>query len=280
WKTLWEDRDALQAWSTLVAAVGARRAGWITQATTPTNVDERGTGSPVFPETPAEIAHGTVARCLPDQFIVRVFLSGQNPVTAVGKPIARDVPISPIALGDTDVLETDRRLVPAGTEWTVNYEKARDAGLGVDVTLPAGTRVLDRIVVVGTRRSVSEEENAADFSQLLTSHRFTDGVWLLPSGTPSNNAEAERSPQRPGTTAGAPPTTPPEPSADAQSLSALLGLDPVVLEGLLEADVPRSSLGSAQRAANTALWFATWEYVLNLVDETAIEAVTPATIES
>src|SRR6185369_1109457 len=136
----------------------------------------------------------------------------------------------------------------------------------------------DRVVVVGTRRSVSEEQNAADFAELLTSHRFTDGFSLPAAGTPTNNADASRSPYRPDATAGPPALTPPAPSADAASLSALLGVDAATIQGLLETDAPRSSLNAAQQAANTALWFATWASVLAYADSQ--EATNLASIES
>jgi hypothetical protein len=278
WNALWADAASPAAWGDLVSAVGARRAGWVAHVTTPTNPAEQGAGAPTFPDTPVEIANGTVARCLPDQFIVRVYPSGHEPVTVVGSPVARDVPISPIALGDDEVVDTGILKVPAGSEWTVDFGLALAAGLGVEVELPPGTTSVDRVVVVGTRRSVSEEQNAADFAELLTSHRFTDGFSLPAAGTPTNNADASRSPYRPDATAGPPALTPRAPSADAASLSALLGVDAATIEGLLETDAPRSSLDAAQRAANTALWFATWASVLAYADSK--EATNLASVES
>lgn len=280
WTERWAAPDPPGAWGALVEAVGARRAGWIAHVTTPTNIAELRTGDPAFPETPLEITRGTVARCLPDRFVVRVFPSGGAPITAVGGPVARDMPISPVALGDDDIVDADSLHVPAGSEWTVDFEAAERAGLGIEVQLPGGTTVLDRVVVVGTRNSASEEENAADLTELLRSHRFTDGFALLPPGTPTNNADAERSPYRPDATAGPPPAAPPAPSADAAALAVQLGIDAATVEGLLDPDSPRSTLEEAQRAANTALWFATFEPVLARIEDADVPEVTPGSIEA
>lgn len=279
WTAIWTGAEATGAWDELVGAVGARRAGWIGHVTTPKNPDQRGVAAPDFPASPLEIANGTVARCLPDHFVVRVYPRGSDPITVSGGPVARDVPISPITLGDDEVVDAGGLTVPAGSEWTVDFDQAKAVGLGVEVELPPGTTVIDKLVVVGTRRSVSEEQNAADFTDLLTSHRFTDGFSLPAAGTPTNNSEAERSPYRPDATAGPPPVSAPMPSADAGALGRLLGVDAAIVESLLERDAPRSSLDAAQQAANTALWFATWGPVLDRIDDVS-HAVTPANIES
>lgn len=280
WATIWTDAESATAWPDLVEVAGARRAGWVAEVTTPTNLADRGRGDPSFPETPEEVAHGTVARCLPDQFVVRVFPSGADPITVSGTPVARDVPLSPIAFGDDELSEVAGLHIPVGSEWTVDFAKAKDAGLGVEVQLPDGTRFIDRIVVIGTRRSASEVENAADFTDLLTSHRFTDGVSLLAAGTPTNNADAERSPYRTAASASAPSSTPRTPSTDAARIALSLGLDPNAVERLLDPAAPVSTQETAETAANTALWFATWEPVLDRLEDAEIAGVTPASIES
>ena len=206
WTARWNDDESPTAWADLVTATGARRASWIAHVTTPTNPADRGAAAPVFPDAPVELARGTVARCLPDHFVVRVFAQGRDPITVVGNPIARDIPIAPIALGDDVIVDAGALKVPAGSEWTVDFAQAVAGGLGVEVDLPQGTTVIDRVVVVGTRRSVSEQQNAADFTSLLTSHRYTDGFSLPAFGTPTNNAETDRSRRwRPPSTRRIPP---------------------------------------------------------------------------
>lgn len=284
WTTLWTDASSTTAWGDLVAAVGARRAGWIAQATMPSNFANRttATDAPVFPEPPEEATRGTVARCLPDRFVVRVFPRGGAPITVSGLALARDIPISPIALSNLqDLVSAGNGLtVPAGAEWTVDFEKAKQSGLGVEVTLPPGTEVLDRIVVVGVRGSVSESENAADFDDLLLSHRYNDGFGVLAQGSPTNNTEAARAPYKVSATPPAPALEVDTPSEDLTRLASLLGLDPAKVERLLPPGETRPTLESTQQAANTALWFATWEPVLQRFVEADVPGITPATIES
>ncbi len=274
------DPVAAAAWSTLVEAVGLRRAGWVAQALRPTNVAARATEEPLFQDDPVEVSAGMVARCLPDRFVVRVFPAGQAPITVTGAPVARDLPISPIALSDDEVVEAGRLKVPAGAAWTVDFAAAIAAGLGVEVALPAGVTRIDCVVVTGTRHAVSEDQNAADLADLLLSHRYGDGASLLAWGTATNNADAERSPYRPDDTAGAPPFETPAASTDAVAMATLLGLPADTIEGLIDPAAPRSTLGVTQTAANTALWYATWGPVLDQIDAGDIAGVTPATIES
>ncbi|SDB81775.1 hypothetical protein GA0111570_103341 [Raineyella antarctica] len=281
WRAIWADRASVTAWPDLVEATGGRRAAWVAHATSPGSLDVATADALVFPGTPAEVAHGTVARCLPDRFVVRVFPAGGAPITASGAPVARDLALSPIAFEAGDDLSAVGDLtVPLGTEWTVSFDEAVKVGLGVEVDLPAGTTAIDRIVVVGTRNSVAEDRNADDLAQLLESHRFTDGLSLLPVGTPTNNADADRSPYRPHDPISAPPVTPAAPSSGTVGVGQALGLDPTALEPLVEEAGGPSTLEETQRAANTALWFVTWESALRPLADAGVPGVTPATIEA
>lgn len=280
WRAIWADAESPVPWTELVDALGSGRAAWAARAMTPVNLDALGAGEPQFPDPPTEVAGGSVARCLPDRFVVTVLIGGRDPITVTGPPIPRDVPISPLALADDDVVDIAGLRVPAGSEWAVSFEDAKKVGLGIEVPLPRGVTVIDSVVVVGTRNSVAEDDNARDLGDLLISHAFSDGLDLLAHGTPTNNAQADRSPYRTADSMGAPATAAPTPSAQAESVARLLGVDAGVVESLLAPDGPRSTLEAAQRAANTALWWATWEPVLQKVDAADIPAVTPATIES
>lgn len=276
--------DASQAraadWSALVEAVGPRRAGWVAQATLPINRGAPPTEAPVFPEPPTEVSGDTVARCLPDRFVVRVFPRGAPPITEIGRPIPRDLALSPLALGDDALVAAGKLKVPAGSEWTVDFTEALRLGLAVVVPLPANVSVIDCVVVTGTRQSVSEAQNAADLANLLLSHRYSDGIDLLAHGTPTNNADAARSPYRPDAAPAAPPLDLVAPSVDAVAAATLLGLSAADIEDLLDPAAPRSGLGVAQTAANTALWYATWAPVLDRIDADEVDGVTPAAIES
>lgn len=281
WRTLWADRASAGAWPALVEAAGGRRAAWVAHATAPAGLDVATVDALAFPDAPAEVAHGTVARCLPDRFVVRVFPRGGAPITTSGAPVARDLALSPIAFDATEDLAVVGDLsVPVGTEWTVDFDAAVTAGLGVEVDLPAGTTALDRIVVVGTRNSVDEDANADDLLRLLESHRFTDGLSLLPVGTPTNNADRDRSPYRPHDPVVAPPTVPDAPTSATTGVGRALGVAPAALQPLLQATTPHPTLEEAQQAANTALWFVTWESALQELAGAGVAGVDAAAIEA
>lgn len=281
WHATWPDEPAPAAWVELVEAVGADRAGWVARAMTPANLDERPAGEPAFPEPPAEVSPGTVVRCLPDRFTVSVQVPGHDPIVRTGGPVPRDLRISPIALDDDDVAEVQGLRVPVGAEWTVSFDAAQQVGLGIEVPLPGGIRTIESIVVAGTRQSVPEQDAARELADLLVSHAYTDGFGALAHGVPTNNADAARSPYQPTATAGPPAAAAVTASEEATGIARLLGVDADEIEALLPPGSPRSTLGAAQRAANTALWWVTWEPVLRRIDSDAdVPAVTPSSIES
>lgn len=281
WRRAWGETDTAAAWDELVTATGADRAGWAARAMTPGNLADRGAGEPAFPDAPVESADGIVVRCLPDRFVVSVVVGGRTLDPVTGSAVPPDLSLSPIAFADDDVATTASGAlrVPVGSEWTVDFAAAETVGLGIRVPLPAGTRAIDSVTVVGTRSSVAEPDNAAALADLLVSHAYSDGFDLLPYGTPTNNADAERSPYRKGPTGGSPAIAP-ELSAEARGVAELLGVDGTVVQSLLAPGAVRSSLTQTQRAANTSLWWATWESVLNKLDETGAPGITPQNIES
>ncbi|OUS97409.1 hypothetical protein [Rhodococcus sp. NCIMB 12038] len=281
WTMLWADPKNSGAWGDLITTVGDRRAGWVAHVTAPVNAVERGSGAaPVFGTAPDEVARGTVARCLPNLFVVHTYTPGNKPIVTHGNSIPPDLPVSPLAFDDDPLVDAGKLKVAIGSEWTVEFNEAVRLGMGVEVPLPAGVNRIDRLVVVGVRRSVPEEENAADFASLLASHRYTDGLSLPPAGTPTNNDDEQRSPYRSDVQPTAPPLIIGEADADAEALAALLGVAPTTIEGLLDSDAPRSTLGAAQQAANTALWFATWHPVLTWIGMGNHPGFSPSQIES
>lgn len=286
WSTVWPDSEepgdgALgSAWEGLVTQVGADRAGWVARAMTPTNLDQRGAADPTFPEAPAEVAAGDVARCLPDRFVVSVHIAGRDPIVVTGSPVPRDLPLSPLAFDDDEVSEVQGLRVPLGSEWTVDFAAATKVGLGIEVKLPRGVSVIDSVVVVGVRGSASESDNARDLTELFVSHAYGDGFGTVPHGTATNNADAERSPYQPDATMGPPALVPAATSAESEDIARLLGVDGATLESLLPTTGARSTLSTTQEAANTALWWVTWEPVLRKVDDAEVPGVTPSSIES
>jgi hypothetical protein len=237
------------------------------------------------------------ARLLPGRFQVLGYIGGRQVLSATGAPVPAMLPVSPDP-GDNDQLAVDPQTgalqVPDALRWLTDFDRAVAVGMGLRIPLTDAIRGgLDRLVVLGLRTGVTPAQSAADLADLVTRQlRSPNGYSLLPQGTPTNNTgplaagqdaadEADaalRAAAAPALAAAvARPAAPPalaaaarRPAAgaagadwttrtDGQQYAELLGLDPAVLDGMPNAD--RTDQRDA-RAANTALWPATWGYYL------------------
>ncbi|MEU5261524.1 hypothetical protein [Amycolatopsis sp. NPDC021455] len=293
WTAVWRahgDRLLLrQADAALRAAVGNNdtRANAI-RARRPSGVDS----APVAPGDdvavaflvlPAPAANSTAAeswtqsaraRLLPDRFQVRGYLGGRQVVSVTGTAVPATLPVSPDpnAVDQISVNEQTGALhVPDELRWLTDFDRAVATGMGVRIPLTDEIRGgLDRLVAFGLREQSAPAKTATDLADLITRQlRSPDGFSLLPQGTPTNNTDVRPAGQDPedeaaaalrsitgAATAAAADWTG---RTDGQVFADLLGLDRAVLTGMPNAD------GTDQRdarAANTALWPATWGYFL------------------
>lgn len=140
--------------------------------------------------------------------------------------------------------------------------------------------------MLGLREQSTPQQAGADLAALITRQlRSPDGFGLLPQGTPTNNSEetpagqdaeeeADAALRSTDAAAFAAATGDWTTRTDGQRFAELLGLDPGVLAGMPNAD---STDQRDARAANTALWPATWGYFL----QTALRPVLgPAAVEA
>ena len=280
WTSVWTDPVPETAWAELVAAVGADRAEWVAHVNTPVNLAERGSpATPDFQRVGARGPRNVVARALPDRFVVLAIQNGQVS-QAVGRPIPRDLALSPIPLeGDEATRQAETLTVAPGSEWLVDYDRAVEVGMGITVTLGGGNAPIERVIALGTRASLGPAAAADELEDLLTGHRFGAGLGLLAQGTPTNNTDAARSPFRARSEPQAPPLAPPVPEAgsDASAASAWLGIDGAVLTALVGHGDGEQSLA---RNVNTALWAPGWGEFLSRLDEQGIPGVVDAQRES
>lgn len=280
WTAVWTDPVPDGAWDQLVASVAPDRAEWVAHVCTPTNLGERGTAAtPAFAQPTPQGIRNAVARALPDRFVV-VAVQGSLTAQAVGKPIPRDLQISPIPLDDEAPMVTPQGIaVPPGSEWLVDYAAAVEVGMAVTVTLAKANAPVDRVIAMGTRASASPASGADELEDVLVGHRFGDGLGLLPQGTPTNNADAARSPYRSRRTPAAPPLTPPvaDPASDTVAAATAMGLDPALLTGLVG---PGTGEQSIARQVNTALWAPGWGDYLNRLSDNQVPGITDEQRES
>jgi len=280
WTVAWTDPVPEGAWDALVASVAPDRAEWVAHVCTPKNLAERGpTATPDFDEPTPQGIRNAVARVLPDRFVV-VAVQGSQVTQAVGNAIPRDLQISPIPLDDEVPTVTAQGItVPPGSEWLVDYAAAVEVGMALTLTLAGQGAQVDRVVAMGTRANATPAAAADELEDVLTGHRFGDGLALLPQGTPTNNADAARSPYRSRRTPVAPPLTPAvaDPASDTTAAATALGLDPSILTGLLG---PGTGEQSIARLVNTALWAPDWGDYLGRLSDNQVPGVTDAQRES
>lgn len=280
WTSVWADPVPDTAWPELVKAVGADRAEWVAHVSTPNNLAARGTGvTPSFPQAPPRGPRNVVARALPDRFVA-VAVQGVQVSQAVGNPIPPDLALSPIALeGDTLERPEETLAVPPGSEWLVDFDRAVDVGMAVEITLAGGQTPIERVVVMGTRATLTPAQSADEVEDLFAGHRYGAGLDLLAQGTPTNNADAGRSPYRPRTSPTAPPLVPPEsrPGSDTVVAASVLGIDPTVLTGLVGDGTGEQTLA---RDVNSALWAPGWGEYLTRLEQVGVPGVSDSQRES
>ena len=188
-------------WSAMVRLLGGPRAAWVAHATRP-----GGTA----PATKAQ-AYMTppVARALPDSWLVRAYSGGAVIGQAWSRAVVANLALGPDPQAAPSAADGDDGLpvVDPGMKWLIDYPTALGVGMAVDVPLPKGTSTIDRVVAIGVRAGTSAPDGATELANLLTAHRYTDGLGFLAAGSPTANAPdarcRRRPPRRPGPALGA-----------------------------------------------------------------------------
>ncbi|MCU4751579.1 hypothetical protein OB919_06240 [Halobacteria archaeon AArc-curdl1] len=163
-----------------------------------------------FPNTPMRTAEWTKqpnAKLLPDRWVA--VLEWERPdgtrgrKTVAGNSIPDPLPIGPRGeledpsapgVGEGDGLEDDVEI--DGTEWITDIETAFDVGMAIRVPLSElpgydHGRGIDRLTVVGAKASMDAEATAEALTEQLSSQQYTEGLSLLPAGTPTNVESAD-----------------------------------------------------------------------------------------
>ncbi|MET0460784.1 MAG: hypothetical protein ABW195_16150, partial [Ilumatobacteraceae bacterium] len=270
------------AWRMLVDRFDAGRAAWIARRLTPTNAGRRPAGAvgedaelgtePEFPDVgpPAPVARTPRAAALPARWVVTAYRDGHVLAVVTGRDIAADLAVGPDAddaLAPDDDPETVA--VDDGMRWMVDFERAEEVGMAVRIGLPGP--VTDGKVDVLLVAGVSDGPASAGADRLaavLDAHRHTDGLAVLPLGTPTNNSEQGRAGyqgrDRRGEESFALEWPVPEPvlgpATDGGRLAAALGVGLGPFTHVAGATVGDDAL---VEAVQTALWPATWGYYLS-----------------
>src|SRR5262249_24517359 len=80
-----------------------------------------------------------------------------------------------------------------GMRWMIDFDEAEAAGMALRVPLPgAASRGIDLLVVAGVKATLTPTDSATQLADPPKGNHFTDGLALVPPGTPSNNTASDR----------------------------------------------------------------------------------------
>lgn len=291
WPTTSTRERQEQAFTNLASRLRPFRAAWVLEATRPLNWDRRDTvdkgRQPRFAEAPKRngVSPGK-ARLLPDRWIVSGYQLNGLLFTKNGKPITRELAISPDFAAPRPAPKSMADLFSAqGLAWMSDFNAAEDVGMAVRIPLDERYRPqagLD-LIVVGVRTADTPDTVSRKFADLLAAHHWTHGVDFVRRGTLTNNSDRAHS----GVSLSEPDLAAlldsvlarPDPRArvaeplhrrrfdDAASLA--LGLEPgSILERVSQRDDAMLDLAGAMSAA---LWPATWGYFLRTMLGDAVD---------
>lgn len=212
------------AWTQLVAAIGPGRAAWAVKALRPGRQDPPGTETPLGATAPSpapwavepQTRDGHWTRpahtyALPDRLVFSGYeTTGDGQIGLVWREEGAPIPeVLDVGLGP------DTPVPPA---WLSDFEEAVRVGMGVKVLIEGEMRPDFSLVTVAGVRGGASEQTAELIGTLLDAHRCTDGLAVLPTGTPTNNTESTKSAWR---TRMPPPS--PEKSEEQRGALAVLG---------------------------------------------------------
>ena len=241
--------ERVGVWASLRASFGTPRASWILRTTK--------AGRP--PDGQLRTAAWDIAvqaRGLPDRWVAAGFAAeGTSPVVvAIGADI-----VDGLAVGPTPGATPGEgpAQVDAGMAWLVDFQHALDAGMAIRIPQP---QALARLVIVGLRARADGGDGATTLAMLLKGHRYSDGLELVPQGTPTNAERAPDAEDDQTSLARALGELAAEPdSADGPRLAGALGIDRATLTGVRYGDGHENA--DAQ-AVNAVMWPVTWGNLL------------------
>lgn len=259
----------LAAWTALVAQFGAPRAAWIASDA----AASAGTKS-------SDWTAGATTSLLPDRLIFCAIDTTGASVRQAGAAIADGLTLGPGPGGGDPASD------PA-LAWMRDFDRAVSLGLGIRLPITAAQKTAGfaRVLVYGVKSTLAPLAGATRFAAALDAHHYTDGLEILPLGTPTNNAETTPSgvsSADPGaarsfaTECGAPFVPSSDGRANGDRLAAALGVPAATFAHVAGAGGRHDD---APAAMNAVLWPATLGYYLaNMVNAAVpdIDDVIPA----
>jgi hypothetical protein len=180
------DGDADGARDALAAALPPRRAVWVARETRP-EVKQKQRAFPDLNKRQAT-KPGT-ADMMPKHWCAVGFVGNARAFIAYSEEVAQPLACAPNV---TDLApfdsEGDALPVDEGMAWMTDYARALDAGMAITVDVGDVDMGADglTLVVFGVKDELGSEPALIG---LLEAHHYTDGVEVIPQGTPTNNTD-------------------------------------------------------------------------------------------
>lgn len=245
------------AWTALAAQFGPRRAAWIAS----TAAGASGTKA-------SDWTVAATTALLPDRFIVCAYDDKGTVTRQAGADIADGLVLGPSPSGGNPATDP-------GLRWMRDFDEAVTLGLGIRIPISAEAAKsgFARVLVLGLKSKLDPSTAAANLGGAVDAHHYTDGLELLPLGTPTNNSDGIKSGYTSSDPAyamsfsierGQPMTPSADGRGDGDRLARALGVDAAHFAHVGGASGRHDD---APLAMNTVLWPATFEYYLsNLVN--------------
>ena len=210
WTTAWRNAAHEDAWTALVAEVGATRASWIVRQCEPANVvafprtqaAARTAPPPEFPAReprPPTWHRAPVARLLPDRWLIQAyptigltneeFLRYRVLTRPVLEPLTLTLSFTADGVIDDRTELADGLKVNRDIHWTFDFQQAEEVGMAARIPLTDRDFQdgFSRVVVLGVKASLGPQQTAEQLEELFEHHRISRGLAFVPQGTPTNN---------------------------------------------------------------------------------------------
>jgi hypothetical protein len=208
WREIWAAGDDQQrraaAWAALLDTLGLSRASWTLEAlrpagpppSTPTPAGQTPPDPGPFPEViirPEAWSRAARTTLLPDRFVFSAYAGGRLIWRHEGARIPDSLHVGFAPPSEDDEPPLDGLPWDERSRWLVDFDEAVRVGMGRKIRLANPEETFDLLTVVGVSGGDDPEETAHRWQQTLRAHQFTDGLAVLPPGTPTNNTPGTRS---------------------------------------------------------------------------------------
>lgn len=211
WQSIWNTRSELNgeiqstlqqdAWKYLSSKYTENRSAWISKLTRPVGWTKEWKQLttlqfPPFSDT-VSVLSGNKRSLLPSHFVVEGYdaqdhLLFQNK----GAAIPPDLAMAPDVNSEEIQLTRDaHNRIKANEEikWMFDFDEAMAKGMAIKIPVnvpPSGELIISKLIVIGIKLHHTALKNRELVEDWIENHNYSQGISLIPQGTPTNNKYA------------------------------------------------------------------------------------------